>query len=80
MLSVPTDTSSDPQGDRVSWGKMGMLHSLGGHRLFSKGDEGHSQGLVLHLALFLCDLLQQLVIQASIVGDGILLPGDTTCG
>lgn len=59
-----------PERDRES------PHSLGGHGLLPEGDEGHSQGLIPDPALLFRDLLQQPVIHAGVVRDGVLLPED----
>lgn len=60
--------------------RKGLGHSLGGHGLLLEGDEGHPQGLVLDPALLLCDPPHELVLHASVVRDGVLLPEDTPPG
>lgn len=74
--SIPSLSKRD---SNLAGGRQGTCpHSLGGHGLFLEGDEGHSQGLVLDPAFLFCDPLRQPVLHARVVGDGILLPEDTS--
>ena len=74
--AVPSLSKRD---SKLSGGRQGTCpHSLRGHGLFLEGDEGHSQGLVLDPAFLLCDPLHQPVLHARVVGDGVLLPEDTS--
>lgn len=75
----PAVPSLSKRDSNLAGGRQGTCpHSLGGHGLFLEGDEGHSQGLVLDPAFLFCDPLRQPVLHARVVGDGILLPEDTS--